>query len=87
MTCDLTKIAAERFEAKFTTLAGEPMLRLQCPSPDAAAALTMSACKAAASQGRLRSRNQEVCVLLEGEAEPLGIEKVPDLFWSWLEMI
>ena len=87
VTCDLTKIAAGRFEAKFTTLAGEPMLRLQCPSPDAAAALTMSACKAAASQGRLRSRNQEVCVLLEGEAEPLGIEKVPDLFWSWLEMI
>lgn len=86
LTCGLTELAQGLFQAKFTTLADELMLSIQCP-PGAEAALTMSACKAAASQGRLQSRNQEVCVLLEGETEPLGIEKVPDLYWSWLEMI
>ena len=87
LTCGLAEIAPGRLQAKFTTLAGELMMCVQCPSPADAALLTMSACEAAAHQGRLLSRNQEVCVLLEGESEPLGIEKVPDLFWSWLEMI
>lgn len=88
VTCGLTEILPGRFQAKFTTLSGELMLRVECPPPGAAAAaLTMSACQAAASQGRLRSCNQEVSVLLEGELEPLGTEKVPDLYWSWLDMI
>ena len=88
VTCGMTRISQDRFQAKFTTLSGELMLRVECPPPCVAAAgLTMRACQAAATQGRLRSCNQEVCVLLEGELEPLGIEKVPDLYWSWLEML
>jgi hypothetical protein len=87
VTCSFTAIAQDYFQAKFTTLAGELMLSFECPRPCSADVLTMSACKAAANQGRLWSRNQEVCVLLEGETEPLGIEKVPELYWCWLEMI
>ena len=87
VTCSFTTIAKDRFQATFTTLAGELMLSLQCPRSYSADSLTMSACAAAANQGRLWSCSQEVCVLLEGETEPLGIGKVPEPYWSWLETI
>ena len=87
VTCTFTAIAQDHFQANLTTLAGELMLSLECPRLYSAEGLTMTVCKAAASQGRLWSCNQEVCVLLEGEAEPLGIGKVPELYWCWLEML
>jgi hypothetical protein len=87
VSCSFTAIAQDYFQAKFTTLAGDLMLAFECPRPCSADVLTMSACKTAANQGRLWSCNQEVCVLLEGETEPLGIEKVPELYWCWLAMI
>ena len=83
VTCGLSQISRHRFHAKFTTLSGELMSQFMCPPLSVtAAALITRACHAAASQGRLRSCNQEVCLLLEGELEPLGTERVPDLFWS-----
>ena len=83
VTCGVSQISRHRFHAKFTTLSGELMSQFMCPPMSVTApALTRKACHEAASQGRLRSCNQEVCLLLDGELEPLGTERVPDLFWS-----
>ena len=60
--------------AIFTTMAGERILHIPRTSNLSASMeeLVVDAALAAVAQGRLQSRNRQVCTLLEGQAEPLG---------------
>ena len=80
VTCSLSHIENQDFEAVLTTMAGAQLLRI----PRVLEQLAADAACAAVAQGRLQSRNREVCTLLEGQTEPLGILTVPDFFWNKL---
>ena len=84
LACSLVLAADQKVDAVFTTLAGAMMLRVpgvEDPQPDE---LTTTVAYAAASQGRLQSRNQKVVVMPEAGSAPLGIATVPDFFWRLL---
>ena len=84
VACSLLPTANQKVDAIFTTLAGAVMLRVpgvEDPQPDE---LTTTVAYAAASQGRLQSRNQKVVVMPETGGTPLGIATVPDFFWQLL---
>ena len=84
VACSLLPAANQKVDAVFTTLAGAMMLRVpgvENPQPDE---LTTTVAYAAASQGRLQSRNQKVVVMPETGSAPLGIATVPDFFWQLL---
>lgn len=86
VTCSLSHIESQDFEAIFTTMAGVPLLhipRVSNPSSSMEQLAADAAC-AAVAQGRLQSRNREVCTLLEGQTEPLGILTVSDFLWDKL---
>ena len=86
MTCS---VCPDNFEYKavFTTLAGNVVREcwLEAPleelDPDVRAGLPAYAATAAVDERLLQSRNQKVCIMLEGSAEPLGIETASDIMW------
>jgi hypothetical protein len=86
VTCSLSHIESQDFEAIFTTMAGVPLLRIPRVSNPSSSMeqLAADAACAAVAQGRLQSRNREVCTLLEGQTEPLGILTVSDFLWDKL---
>jgi len=86
VTCSLSHIENQDFEAVLTTMAGAQLLRIPRVSNPSSSMeqLAADAACAAVAQGCLQSRNREVCTLLEGQTEPLGILTVPDFFWNKL---
>ena len=84
--CSLIRTENQVFEAFFRTMAGEQFLHIPKVlnlSSSMEELATVAAC-AAVAQGRLQSRNREVCTLLEGQAEPLGTSTVSDFLWDKL---
>ena len=86
VTCSLSHIENEDFEAVFTTMAGARLLRIPGVSNPSSSIekLAADAACAAVAQGLLQSRNREVSALLDGQTEPLGILTVPDFLWDKL---
>ena len=86
VTCSLS-FKGRNYEAIFTTLAGNVITDSYVDSlePSKLAGLVSTPALAAAQQGRLQSQNQEVCVMLEGKAKPLGVVVVPEFAWIMLE--
>ena len=82
VTCSLSPIEPEVYKAIFTTLGGQTIAEsyIVSQSPVTVELGSLPAI-AAARQGRLQSQNQKVCVMLEGEAEPLGIRFAPKSAW------
>ena len=73
------------YKAVFSTLAGNVVREcwLEAPpaelGPDARADLVAFAAAAAVDEHLIQSQNQKVCVMLEGNEEPVGIETVSDI--------
>lgn len=86
VTCSLVHIENRDFEAVLTTLAGSMVLHIPKASSlsPSMEELAVTPALAAAAQGRLKSRNQEVRTVLAGRAESLGSLVVPDFFWDTL---
>ena len=85
LACSLSGCGGGRSLAKFCTLAGNPVLQVECSSDPVFSELVVSAAMAAATQGRLRSRNQTVGAVLSPAAEFMGLQPVPDFLWELLE--
>ncbi|CAK9096006.1 unnamed protein product, partial [Durusdinium trenchii] len=87
VSCTLAHIENRDFEVTYTTLAGTVMLHIPKVSnlSQNMKELTLAPTLAAAAQGRLKSRNQEVQTVLAGQSDPLGATLVPELFWGKLK--
>ena len=82
VTCSVTPAEPGRCQAIFTTLGGDVVIESYVKARDAATPeLCLIPATAAAQQGRLQSRNQKVCVMLEGRVEPLGARAPPKSAW------
>ena len=83
ITCSLTFVQQDAIDVVFTTVAGAQMLRIaRLSSLPEMEHLATAAAMAAAAQGRLQSRNQAVCTVLEGQATPLGTVALSDDLWD-----
>ncbi|CAE7251706.1 unnamed protein product [Symbiodinium natans] len=83
ITCSLTFVQQDAIDVVFTTVAGAQMLRIaRLSSLPEMEHFATAAAMAAAAQGRLQSRNQAVCTVLEGQATPLGTVALSDDLWD-----
>ncbi|CAE7467684.1 unnamed protein product [Symbiodinium natans] len=87
ITCSLMPVDQNTVDVVFTTVAGEEVLRIASVSShslemELMEQLPTSATIAAAAQGRLQSRNQEVCTVLDGEPTPLDTLVLSDDLWD-----
>ena len=84
ITCSLMPADQNAVDVVFTTVAGEEVLRIASVSSHSLEMeqLPTSATIAAAAQGLLQSRNQEVCTVLDGEPTPLDTLVLSDDFWD-----
>ena len=84
VTCSVSPATSSQpHDVTFTALAGNLIAQssIETFGPAKFAELCQLAVLAAVQQGRLRSQNQKVCVMLEGQAEPLGVLTVPHHVW------
>ena len=82
LSCTWSTTDSACLEAVFTTaVTGSEVLRVpsSCANLEAAAHLVA---KAAITQERLQSPNQVVCILVEGQPDPLTISTVSDELWN-----
>ena len=87
VTCSLTRNGAQ-YDVVLTTMSGQVIAKdyyVESPDPEKLAALARLFPLTVAQQGRLHSQNQEVCVMLEGQQEPLLVGVVPEFAWIFIE--
>ena len=87
VTCSVSPaVRSQSHDVTFATLAGNLIARssIETFGPGKLAELCRLAVLATAQQNRVRSQNQKVCVMLEGQAEPLGVLTVPHPVWCLL---
>ena len=86
LTCSLNPIDDTGSEAVLTTVAGSVVLRIERVENNSMTMerLADTAAMAAAAQNRIQSRNQEVCILSEGQPHLRNTVTVPALWWEKL---
>ena len=85
VTCSLALTESRSMNAVFTTLGGSEMLRICVDIGFCMDRLTRTAAIAAASQGRLQSRNQAVQVTWVGNLGTVDTLIIPDVIWDELQ--